>query len=665
MRTDTSITVSGSLGIAYPERDLPREAWYETRVRELLGALKRPLLAKASRFASIVALVERNAAGLGAISDPQLRSRAQALGRRMRREGFEPGLVAATFALVREAAERHVGQRHFDVQLIGGWVLLRGMIAEMDTGEGKTLTATLAAATAALAGVPVHVITVNDYLATRDARAMAPIYAALGLTVGVVDHELDAARRHDAYASHVTYCSNKEIAFDFLRDRIALNKRHRRLSVKLERLRPAGTPVSRLLLRGLYFAIVDEADSVLIDEARTPLIISEGARESQTAAFYQQAITIAARLDAGGDFRLDPRERRIELTREGLDRLEQMAGELDVVWQGPRRREQLITQALSALHLHQRDVHYLVRDDKAQIIDEYTGRILADRSWEQGLHQMVEAKEGLPITERRESLARTSYQRFFRRYLHLAGMTGTAWEVAPELRSVYSLDVVRIPPNRPIRRQPQCTRVFRTQAEKWQAVVERVAEIHAQGRPVLVGTRSVEASERASGVLGRHGLAHSILNASQDRHEADVISGAGQPGAVTVATNMAGRGTDIVLDPGVTRVGGLHVMATEIHDARRIDRQLFGRCGRQGDPGTYEMFLSLEDELIVRYLPRHVRSAAGALLRFHRAMPAVGILLRIAQLRAERHHFQARKRLLKLDEHIEESLAFSGSGRTG
>ncbi len=663
MQASPSITTAGSLGIAYPERGSDREPWYEARARELLGTIKRPLRSRAARYRSIVSWVEMHAEGLDAVSDAGLRERALDVGQRMRRRGFGEELVGEVFALIREVAGRCLGQRHYDVQLIGGWVLLGGMVAEMETGEGKTLTATLAATAAALAGLPVHVITSNDYLATRDAEAMRPIYAALGLDVGIIQNGMEPSQRQKAYGCHITYCSNKEIAFDYLRDRITLGKRHRRLSVKIERVCSPEAPVNRLLLRGLFFGIVDEADSVLVDEARTPLIISEGGRDSQSSALYNQAVAMARGLEPGRDYHLDDTERKVEISAGGLDRLENLAANLEGIWQGPRRREQLVTQALSALHLYRRDVHYLVRDEKAQIIDEYTGRVLPDRSWEHGLHQMVEAKEGVPITERRESLARTSYQRFFRRYLHLAGMTGTAWEIAPELWSVYSLDVVRVPTNRTVCRHRHGTRVFSTEAKKWQAAAERVAAYNSQGRPVLVGTRSVAASESLSDVLTLRGIGHRVLNANQDQEEAQVISSAGLAGAVTVATNMAGRGTDIKLDQGVAEAGGLHVLATEIHDARRIDRQLYGRCGRQGDPGSYEMLLSLEDELIVRYLPLYLRNISLRLLTVPGTGPVVRGLLSLAQRRAQRQHFRIRKRLLKLDERLEDSLAFSGSSR--
>jgi preprotein translocase subunit SecA len=631
---------------AYPERTEPRRGWLDRSVAPLHGALARAgaRWRRWRRFVQPVAAEGRRLQGLGADA---LRRRADELRGELRRAGFRDDLVVAAFALVREVAARTLGERHFDVQLIGGRVLLDGMVAEMETGEGKTLTATLPACTAALAGVPVHVVTVNDYLAVRDADWMRPIYSALGLTVGVIVHGLDPARRRAAYACDVTYCTNKEVAFDYLRDRITLGHQPHRAQLLIERLYGGPTArIERLLHRGLHYAIVDEADSVLVDEARTPLIISGGGGNAIERRVYGEALDLAARLVRSRDFTLDERERAVQLTAGGQARLEDLARPLNGIWGGRHRREDLTRQALTALHLIARDKDYLVKDDKVQIIDEYTGRVMADRSWEQGLHQLLEVKEGCAVTPRNEPLARISYQRFFRRYLRLAGMTGTAREVAGELWAVYRLAVVRVPTNRPLRRRNHGDRVYATAAAKWQAVVERIAALHAQGRPVLVGTRSVAASEHLSRLLEAAGLPHHVLNARQDAGEATVVARAGERGAISVATNMAGRGTDIKLGPGVVALGGLHVIATERHEARRIDRQLFGRAGRQGDPGSYESIVSLEDELVVVYGSGLRRRSLGTVRR--------------AQRRAQRVHSRMRRDLLRFDEQLASTLAFSG-----
>jgi preprotein translocase subunit SecA len=581
----------------------------------------------------------------------ELRARAGALRPRLRREGFTEPLVAEAFALLRAVAQATIGMRHFDVQLIGGWALLNGMIAEMETGEGKTLTATLAAGTAALAGRAVHVVTVNDYLAGRDAHAMRPVYEAIGLTVGCIVHELPHSGRREQYGRDVTYCSNKELAFDYLRDRMVLGGRPRPLAERIDALAGGGR-ADRLLLRGLQFAVVDEADSVLIDEARTPLILSAAARRSGEEAMYRQALAMARQLDSG-EFRID--ETRIELTAAGEQTLERLARPHGGLWSGPRRRRRLVEQALAALHVYQLDRHYIVRDDKIVIVDEYTGRLMPDRSWEQGLHQLIEIKESCEVTAQRETLARISYQRFFRRYLHLAGMTGTAAEVAPELWAVYRLRVARIPTNRPVRRVRFADRVYARAEEKWRAVVCAIEERHRAGNPVLVGTRSVAASEHLAELLQSAGLPFRLLNARQDRDEAEIVARAGEPGCITVATNMAGRGTDIKLAPEVAERGGLHVICTERHDSGRIDRQLFGRCGRQGDPGSCEAIASLQDDLASSHLP-----PLPSIDRL--AMWAGRPLLALAQWRAEKLNSQARRELLNLDDYLGDQLAFSGRG---
>jgi preprotein translocase subunit SecA len=377
---------------------------------------------------------------------------------------------------------------------------------------------------------------------------------------------------------------------------------------------------------------------------------------------YETALTVAARLKPPEDFVVEGGERQVRLTAEAKQKLAGWAEALPAMFRGTRRREELVKQALVATHVFKRDTHYLVRDDKVQIIDEYTGRILPDRSWEQGLHQMVEAKEGCPLTGQQTSIARMTYQRFFRRYLRLAGMTGTAQEIAPELWSAYRLPVVRVSTNRPLQRRDLGERVYATPDEKWRAIVERVRELSTAGRPVLVGTRSVGASDELSRLLTEAGIEHQLLNARQDKQEAEIVAGAGQQGKVTVATNMAGRGTDIRLGRGVEPLGGLHVIATELHESRRIDRQLFGRCGRQGDAGSFEAIVSVEDELSRVYLGRLLRGLARRWARGGASQRLLRKLIRIAQARAERSHAAIRRDLLKLDEQLGDLLAFSGKG---
>jgi len=644
----------------YPERDDAPAGKFERLLTELRYFAGRAE-SGTRQLSRIIQSVETHSAGLSSASEAELRARAAALRPQLRRRGFDHlDLAAQAFALVREASVRTTGLRHFDVQLIGGWAMLRGMVAEMDTGEGKTLTATLTAATAALAGRAVHVVTVNDYLAERDASQMGPVYRLLGLSVGCVRQGQQPPERRAAYACDVTYCSNKEIAFDYLRDRLVLGGKPHPIALRLGAL--AGGPGDgnagggRLLLRGLQFAIVDEADSVLVDEARTPLILSGGSDRAGSEQLHRDALEIAGALGEP-DYRVG--EEGIEITEAGDQKLARIGKELGGLWKGPRRREQLVRQALTALHVFQRDKHYLVREGKVQIVDEYTGRLMPDRSWERGLHQLIELKEGVEVTPVRETLARISYQRFFRRYLHLCGMTGTAAEVAGELRAVYRLRVARVPTNRPTRRRRRASRHFGSAAAKWQAVVEAIVERAARGQPVLVGTRSVGASEHLAKLLQEKNVSFRLLNARQDRDEAEIVARAGERGCVTVATNMAGRGTDIRLGEGVAELGGLHVVATELHDAARIDRQLYGRCGRQGDPGTYEAIVALEDDLVKSFAPIfHDGFARGG-----RVPAALGAaVFRLAQWRAERAHSRARRDLLDLDDYLGDILAFSGRG---
>jgi len=646
---------SALAGASYPERDEAREGRLEravTALRYFTGAASLSPL----QLRRIVAATEKAAAGVDRLDAVALRARALQLRARLQRAGSrELELAAETFALVREAATRTIGQRHFDVQLIGGWAMLNGMVAEMETGEGKTITATLTAATAALAGRAVHVITVNDYLAERDSQWMRPVYEALGLKVGCIRQGMEPEARRAAYRCDVTYCSNKEIAFDYLRDRMVLGGKPRPIASKIDAL-AGGSVAERLLLRGLQFAIVDEADSVLVDEARTPLILSAQGRHSQEEELHREALALARQLDEG-DFEVG--EDGVEITDAGLDRLEALSESLAGVWRGPRRREQLVRQALSALHLFQRDRQYLVREGKVVIIDENTGRLMPDRSWERGLHQLIELKEGCEVTGRRETLARISYQRFFRRFVHLSGMTGTASEVAGELWAVYRLRVATIPTHKPGRRATLPDRVFGRSERKWREVVATVAALHAAGRPVLIGTRSVAASETLAEHLDAAKIPYRLLNARQDRDEAEIIAQAGEAGRITVATNMAGRGTDIRLAAGVAERGGLHVVATELNDSARIDRQLFGRCARQGDPGSCQAILAIEEDLVASFFPL----AADLLQRLGRLPVWLGrLVFRVAQWRAERAYSRARRDLLDLDDYLGDILAFSGRG---
>jgi preprotein translocase subunit SecA len=468
------------------------------------------------------------------------------------------------------------------------------------------------------------------------------------------------AERKRAYGSAITYCTNKQVVFDYLKDRLLLQQENRALHLRIEGLHRSEPRVHKVMMQGLCFAIVDEADSVLVDEARTPLIISGGQATGDQERVYLQALEAARRMRQGRDYVTLEQDRQVDLTELGRAHAVRLTERHGGVWSASGHREDLIRQALSALHLYILDRHYIIDEGQVRIVDEYTGRVMPDRSWERGLHQMVEAKERLEISGRQETLARISYQRFFRRYLRLSGMTGTAKEVAGELWSVYRLDVVRIPTNRRSARRHHPDSIHSTGAEKWRAIAARVCELHGAGRPVLVGTRSVAESEHLSRLLDDAGIPHSVLNARQNRAEAEIVAQAGQPRRVTVATNMAGRGTDIRLAEGVAEAGGLWVIASERHDARRIDRQLFGRCGRQGDPGECQAIVSLDDDL--------VRGVFGQLL--DRIRPTDGkvppwlgrALFGWAQRTMQRRHSEVRRRLLHSDDNLQDLLAFSGRG---
>ncbi len=643
----------------YPQRPETSENWL-TRVENVVAGLPVLMLPRLRRrrLSRIIRSVNELTTISRRLGYREFRAETEGLRQSLVQNGFRDDLVARSFALTREAAARTIGQRHFDVQLLGGYALLKGTIAEMETGEGKTLTATLAAGTAALAGIPVHVITVNDYLARRDAKTMGPIYRALGLSVGTVVHGMGPEERRAAYACDVTYCSNKEVAFDYLRDRIVLGRYTANLHLKLERLL-GDARSSGLVMRGLHFAIVDEADSVLIDEARTPLIISSETAADEDERWGEEALQLVESLQPKVDYKILEDEHSIELTDPGRRRLAALAEETGGIWRSTVRREEAARLALSALHLFKRGDHYLVRDGRVQIVDEYTGRLMPDRSWSEGLHQLVEIKEECKVTGRKVPIARISYQRFFRHYQRLAGMTGTAREAARELWAVYHLPVTTISTNRPLRRRRMPERVYATMDGKWQAIAARAFELHRRGRPVLIGTRSVAASETVSGYLTEIDLEHVVLSAAQDHDEADIIARAGEVGRITVATNMAGRGVDIRLADSVVERGGLHVILSERHDASRIDRQLAGRCGRHGEPGTYEEILSLEDPLLETLGGR----ALGAAARLRGPLFGPGRtrwLFQRAQRRAERLHSRMRRDLLRLDRRLGTLLAFSG-----
>jgi preprotein translocase subunit SecA len=652
--------------VRYPERPETRHPWLD----EIAAAAAAAVLARATRWrakrlGSIVAAVNGHEAAMAVLDDDALVREARTVAGLLKRNPDWPEIVIArSFAVVREAAKRQLGQRHYDVQLVGAYAMIRGMIAEMATGEGKTLAATLAAATAALAGVPVHVVTVNSYLAVRDAEAMGRLYRFLGLSVGVVTEDVSPHDRAAAYRCDITYCTNKDLAFDYMRDRLRAGRRLGNLRRKVAGLASVDRRTDSAILRGLHFAIIDEADSVLIDEARTPLILSGEADSAGDEGVLDVAIAQASRLRADFDFRLVRNERRLELLAAGRQRIEELA-RLGSPWDVPAERERLIITALTALHALHADQQYLVRDGKVEIIDEFTGRTLPDRTWVEGLHEMVERKEQLAVSKRRGTKARMTYQRFFRRYCRLAGMTGTAKEVAAELWRVYRLPVATIPLHRPDRKTRLPARAHRDIEAKWAAIAAEVAEIHEAGAPILIGTRTVAATKIASAALASRGLTHAVLSAAQNAEEAEIVARAGARGAITIATNMAGRGTDIRLADGAIALGGLNVIVSEPHEASRIDRQLAGRCGRQGDAGQIRSHVALDDELITGHAPpvlvllARLLDLRGGENRSRRDL-CINIIARIAQANAEGLHARMRAALLKSDEWLGDAVGFAG-----
>jgi preprotein translocase subunit SecA len=592
------------------------------------------------------------------LSEARLRDRAEELRRGVREGRPLPEALPEAFTLVRESARRHVGMRHFDVQLIGGLVLSRGGIAEMATGEGKTLVATLWAFLAGLTGRGVHIVTVNDYLAKRDREWMGPVYEKLGLTVGAILERMPPPERRAAYACDVTYGTNKEFGFDYLRDQLARMSGPARLGKGIrDALLGVSTPEQAgTVQRGHACAILDEVDSILIDEARVPLIIASPPGESKEADVYRCADGVAAQLTQGWDFKLQPKKRLAELTDRGRRRIYELLSPGARSAAGERPWSQCVEQALKARYFWKRDRDYIILDDKLVIVDEFTGRQQPDRTWSDGLHQAIEAREGIDVRAEHETLAQITFQRYFRMYERLCGMTGTAATSAREFWTIYGLPVVRVPTNRPLRRTYLPDVIFSSAAAKFDAIEARIVEMHGLGRPVLVGTRNVAVSEIISQRLTRLGLAHSVLNAKEHEREAQIVAQAGQRGQITVATNMAGRGTDIILGAAVAEAGGLHVLGTERHDARRIDLQLIGRAGRQGDPGSGQFFLSLEDELIQLHGPRWARRAAGK----PGACPLDGSRWNAAfdqtQHRVERLHLNIRRDLMAHDDWLEKAL---------
>jgi preprotein translocase subunit SecA len=596
----------------------------------------------------VVARIEALAPAMELHSDASLRRLARSLSYRVKAGEPVEAVLVESFAATREAARRSIGLRHYDVQLLAGVALVRGAIVEMQTGEGKTLVATLPLALYALAGKGAHLATVNDYLARRDAEWMGPVYQALGLTVGIVQSQMDFDARRAAYAEDVTYGTAKEFGFDFLKDRLMAREiAEGRGDLGAALAGRAGSGGPRLLQRPYWFALVDEADNVLIDEARTPLIISAPPGEAQAVQqeLFRFAARAAADLEPAVDYEFDPQKKTCELLGPGRSRVRSLPRPTLLDSVSLLAVYEAVERAVKARVAFIRDRQYVVRDGKIVIIDEFTGRSAEGRTWRDGLHQAVEAKEGLDVTVPSGHAARITIQDLFARWPHLAGMTGTIASSGREIGRTYGVAVANVPTHRPAIRHRLPAVVTPDQATKFTRIVAETAALHAQGRPVLIGTRSIDRSEELSRLLTEAGLPHTVLNARQIEREAEIVAAAGQLGQITVSTNMAGRGTDIKLGQGVAELGGLHVVCTELHDSSRIDRQLVGRSGRQGDPGTWRQYVALDDEILVAgYGPqRAARIVARQRGRLESAPEQVLAVFQRAQRIVEARHVRQRR----------------------
>ena len=598
-------------------------------VRKIFGSKNDRFLKK---LRPLVAKINALEPEMQALADEELPQRL-AVYREQVQNGEKDldAVLPEVFALVREASTRVLGMRHYDVQLLGAMALHNGKIAEMKTGEGKTLVATLAVILNSLEGKGVHVVTVNDYLAKRDAEWMGRLYNFLGLSVGVIVAGLSDEQRKEAYGADITYGTNNEFGFDYLRDNMKFY-------------------AEQLVQRGHHYAIVDEVDSILIDEARTPLIISGASDESTD--LYQKVDEVVRTLEKEKHYTVDEKGKTASLTDEGVLYVEEQLGIENLYDTANITAQHHVLQSLKAHTVFRRDVDYIVKDDQVVIVDEFTGHLMAGRRFSDGLHQALEAKEHVTVAAENQTLASITFQNYFRMYDKLSGMTGTADTEAVEFAQIYGLEVSTIPPNRPMVRKDMPDLIYRTRREKMQAIIQAIKELHATGQPVLVGTISIETSELISQLLKREGVPHSVLNAKHHAQEAEIVAQAGQAGKVTIATNMAGRGTDIKLGEGVVELGGLHILGTERHESRRIDNQLRGRSGRQGDPGSSRFYLSLEDDLM-RLFGSDRLSGLMQKLGMQEGEPIennmVSRAIENAQKRVEGHHFEIRKTLLDYD----------------
>ncbi|MFK8013809.1 MAG: hypothetical protein AB8G17_00030 [Gammaproteobacteria bacterium] len=642
----------------YPERKVTPVHPIASRWQRSMagwGARRRHL-----EFARLSAQLSAAAKTMVQLNDAQRRRRFQSARQALRQEGWSRTNLIHGLSLVGAQVRELYGFDLHPEQLFGAWVMLHGSLAEMATGEGKTIVAGVCASVAAMSGVPVHIITSNDYLVERDAANMRALFAAVGLSSAHVSQSSDDDARRRAYASDVCYVSNKQLVFDYLRDRQSCGARPASVAARIGRL--SGGSDQPPLLRGLCFAIVDEADSAFIDDAITPLILSQQGPASDDAAQAVTALSLARRLTIDRDYVVDRQTRRVRLARSGENYVGQLALGLNGKWRNRRFRIELVTQALAAQHVYSRDTDYLVRDEKIVLIDQATGRLMPDRKLQHGLHQIIEAKEQCELSGATRTIASLSFQNFFVRYKHLCGMTGTASEAVEELSKTYGLGVVRVPTHRPTQRKDLGSRFARDAHDYEQLIVASTRSHIARGRPVLIGTRSLAHSEKIAGFLRAAGIEHQVLNARQDADESQVVARAGQSAIVTIATNMAGRGTDIPISDSVRQVGGLHVVVSQLNDSSRIDRQLIGRCSRQGDPGSFEYIVAPNDPVLFPDAdgPPVVSARRAALARSRFGRWLLFRQARRTQRKRERTQRLMREQVAKSDRHMRKKLSYTG-----
>jgi preprotein translocase subunit SecA len=651
------------------ERLLINESSFESFLQDQYAWISRKKFGR-NKVESFLAKLRAANLDLASLSDNNLKCEFRSVVERTKLGQRSDTAQARALACVGEVCQRVLGKYPYGVQFFAALQLTRGQLIEMQTGEGKSLVAAIAACVMAAAGAKVHVVSVNDYLSKRDGAEMRPLFSFLDLTSSFVCDGMERNERFHAYRCSICYVSGSELVFDDLKDRMSgLGRTLESLSQFRSFIYDLPDPIGDTnvahaqitelpLIPSMHFAIIDEADSVLIDEARTPMILSKSVDASVDGDLWTWAITQSRKLERNKHFRI-LEERTIELLEAAMPCIEVFDGKTSHIWRTAASRKYLIMQALSALHLFVKDQHYIVADEKIFIVDESTGRLMPDRAWEQGLHQLIEVKEGVPATDGRETFARMTFQRFFRHYYLVSGLSGTISETSRELWLVYRLRVICLPPHRPNRRHLSKSICCTSAALKWQLVAEEVMRRSKMGQPVLVGTRSVQASEDVSAVLNQMGLEHVVLNARQNQDEAAVVAMAGRSGQITVATNMAGRGTDIKLDEQAMSSGGLHVILTEYHESARVDRQLFGRAGRQGDPGSGVAIVSSEDNLFRRYTPVLNRIWANlASPGLKRAM--MEFVRRIAQRKAESIYKDSRLQTLKQDRNLQSIIGLSG-----